>query len=275
MSPLTTGVLRSDPCPPASTRKPPLISVTSTVTDPPGRRELLCTTALVTISEVSRMATSAAGFSGPMALATNDLASQTCSARPRIVRLAKSLAPAIAARSAVASLASVVMSAISGRLPPRYCTPENGKYPPLAAGTARFQTRPVLAFHDAAGVHAAQVRRTNLAYEISAEISYSPCSSGMVSVRSTAARQFRVPARNRSRRALPLQGRRHERVNRPDSPPASAGHRVKATARSAFHQTGRGRRPARRRSVHAVADRDGQGAPQVGLPDGHAGDVRR
>src|SRR5450755_2167651 len=275
MSPLTTGVLRSDPLSATSTLKPPLISVTSTVINPPERRELLCTTALVTISEVSRMATSAAGFSGPMVLRTNDLVSQTCSARPGIVRLAKSLAPAIVARSAVASLASVVMSAISGRLPPRYCAWE-------MAGTCRWRRarpgsrrEPGACLHDAAGVHAAQVRRTNLAYEISVEISYLPRSSGMVSLKVHSRTAVPGTCQEPFPPCLPLPGRRHERVNRPDSPSASTRHRVTATARSAFHQAGRSRRPARRRGVHAVADRDGQGAHQVGLPDGHAGDVRR
>src|SRR5260221_5238353 len=94
--------------------------MTVIVTVPPRRRELLCSTALVTVSEASKTATSAAGLASPRDFSTNERAAQTCSGRPGIVRLPRTEALAIMARSCVASLARVANRAL---LPPSGAAP--------------------------------------------------------------------------------------------------------------------------------------------------------
>jgi len=104
-SPFTTGALAREPSSLTSIRTPPPISKMAIDTVPPGRRELVCRTALVTTSEASKTATSVAGSSSPRVLITNDRASLTCSGCPGIVRLPITAALAIMARSSADSLA--------------------------------------------------------------------------------------------------------------------------------------------------------------------------
>jgi hypothetical protein len=118
--PFTTGVLSSEPSSATSIRIPPPISMTVTVTVPPGRRELLCSTALVTVSEASNTAASVvAGLASPRDFSTKERAEQTCSGRPGTVMLPRTVALAIMARSRVASLARAANGAICVRSPPR------------------------------------------------------------------------------------------------------------------------------------------------------------
>ena len=89
------------------------------MTVPPWQRELECMTALVTSSEVSRTALSRLGCKSPSDLATKLRASRTCSGRPGMVRLPRTAAPAMLARSSLASLARVAMDAILAAPSPR------------------------------------------------------------------------------------------------------------------------------------------------------------
>src|SRR6266699_513983 len=85
----------------------PIAATRSTV--PPGRRDLLCVTALVTSSEVSSSAVSARGWPAPMAPAISLLASRTYAgrpgsvARPRISQCGSNAGSAIGSPVSVAS----------------------------------------------------------------------------------------------------------------------------------------------------------------------------
>src|ERR1700722_18540300 len=152
---------------------------------PPTHLEVLCITALVTSSEVSRTAESRTGGKSPSALATNARASRTCSGRPGIVRLPSTAAPAMAARSSVASLARVAVRAI----PPAPLTPpceKTGEFVHSRAKLAASGTSgdgagsTPLWFHDAVTMHRTQVHSTNHGGEISHGIARVPTCSCIV-----------------------------------------------------------------------------------------------
>src|SRR5580698_3914394 len=158
-----------------SIRRPPADSRTTTVTIPPMQRELLCVTALVTSSEVSRTAVSRLGCNSPSAFEMKDRASRTRSGRPGIVRLPRTAAPAITARSSVASLARVAVGGILA--PPSRAAQKTARRP----FTRHFVRLPdlvkcgsgstLLSSHDEVRMHRTQVHSTNHGYEISGGIS--------------------------------------------------------------------------------------------------------
>jgi inosine-uridine nucleoside N-ribohydrolase len=92
-SPRTSGPPRGVPSSMTSTIRPSGTSTTTIVTVPPSRPELVCSTALVTSSDVRRAAVSSA--LGPASAMTNARARETCSGRPGTVRVPRTVAAGV------------------------------------------------------------------------------------------------------------------------------------------------------------------------------------